>query len=147
MACGVGLFRIAMTAAIATLLILRMGRRKPIHQELRQQFQTSATAVTPTSTRLPKEIQEEVEDEEGAEIHITSVWDEHPHHADEQVEVEDDIAEGNTRNAVRDNDTGNLMEELVRSAWQNPTHDYDTLVPMEQLERHRHSTSKSDYRP
>jgi hypothetical protein len=132
-----------------------MGRKKSKTKELRPLQKSSSSAIQ--ATKSSTQIQEDVEEQE-AEIHITSMWDEHPYEeeeeeaADQSMEFQPgrgsaesfcDDAAGSPRNDEAD--SSDLMEDLVRSAWQNSTHDYDTLVPMEEAERHHRS--QSGYRP
>jgi putative Mg2+ transporter-C (MgtC) family protein len=132
-ACGVGLFRVATTAAITTIAILRLGRQKP---QARPQEPTaipsSLLEVVDTS-----EVYVEVDETNGmtpeheyAEIHDTSVWDEISNEVDSSRPVEpiphDEVQ------AIPTKRIDLQMQEVVRSAWINST---SVLVPVETMEQ------------
>jgi putative Mg2+ transporter-C (MgtC) family protein len=112
-ACGVGLLRVATTAALTTITILRLGRRKPRNRK-------SPGTVTKISSTLSEVISRaedhvEVDDDDEAEIHDTSDWDEH-HDEDQEEEI---LIPANKRFVLEEDPD---MEAVVISAWRNSTH-------------------------
>mmetsp|Transcript_38210 Transcript_38210/g.92927 ORF Transcript_38210/g.92927 Transcript_38210/m.92927 type:complete len:444 (-) Transcript_38210:1000-2331(-) len=103
-ACGVGLSRIATTAAITTLSILRLGRKKKRnedrhHHTSHEHNTTSSTSSTKlqvlTTTRDKVEEMNNMRSYDGvindhdvneAEIHLTSEWDENNQEEEEEEE-------------------------------------------------------------
>ncbi|KAL3923976.1 MAG: hypothetical protein SGILL_001326, partial [Bacillariaceae sp.] len=93
------------------------------------------TIAIPPSAQAQRDMDQDNDDQDH-EIHNTSEWDENPYEDDEpQMQATDD-------------DETELMEEVVRSAWQNSTSYQDTLVPIEQSELQRRPSSRpSNFRP
>mmetsp|Transcript_7087 Transcript_7087/g.20872 ORF Transcript_7087/g.20872 Transcript_7087/m.20872 type:complete len:619 (-) Transcript_7087:91-1947(-) len=114
-ACGVGLFRIATAAAMTTIMILRLGRVKPTTgKKIRSAAKRASTSMSSSSTssstsssssapldasvsasgtgtsneadQIDTDLAACVERDD-AEIHDTSVWDEH--HADHLEHIEE----------------------------------------------------------
>lgn len=86
-ACGVGLLRVATTAAFSTIFILRMGRKKKkkfpmIDYQQQQQRRMSTLANnrgrSPTRRNTKGDINDDGDD--FAEIHEITDWDAHHHH-------------------------------------------------------------------
>jgi uncharacterized membrane protein YhiD involved in acid resistance len=107
-ACGVGLFRIATTAALATISILRLGRSKPKNR-------------TPVINSKFEDYVEE-DDDDNAETHDTTDWDENvseePPPATPTVEMTLPKVE---ERVVTDYNSDIEMEHVVTSAWRNTT--------------------------
>lgn len=209
-ACGVGLLRVATTAALTTILILRMGRKtkKPFLEnnydvEWQQHQQRDRSKLIDNVDRSPalENPNDDVDDHEdyGAEIHVTTHWDEH-HDNEDEDEAESFEKKTSSRGSeipqVQDSrlnseaalpkqqeeaieqetsfplianlnstifgdqftDPSDLMEEIVRSAWQNDNKTVNALVNLlvkqcgdSKFERNSRdddsSSSKSDYLP
>jgi hypothetical protein len=85
--CGTGLLRVATTAALTTIFILRMGRKKKEHpvidnrtvqQQQQQRHRSSLLSNNGTNPALMNS-NSDVDDYgyANAEIHVTTHWDEH----------------------------------------------------------------------
>ena len=177
-ACGVGLLRVATTAALTTIFILRMGRKtkKPFLENnydvewQQNQQQRNRLNLVNNGDRSPEleNSNDDVDDHEdyGAEIHVTTHWDEHHDGEDEADSFdkktsprESEISQAqdsrlNSEAALKQQeqateqeasfpmitnlnstifgdkfkDPADLMEEIVRSAWQNDNKTVNALV-------------------
>jgi MFS superfamily sulfate permease-like transporter len=112
-ACGVGLSRIATTAAITTLVILRLGRKKQINRQHNQNQDAAMLSSSPglqvivgAEDHLDEdEVLNQTEHHEAnnaddidSEIHLTGVWDEHHHSISSSPEQQfEDTAEQQQR--------------------------------------------------
>jgi putative Mg2+ transporter-C (MgtC) family protein len=134
-ACGVGLFGIATTASLTTIVILRWGRIKPPNHKTT----TKATSAVPRSNTLLSKVLEKVgemsaaedtasemtmveEEEEDdhddyAEIHDTSDWDEQPNIQKNSTESQQSVP--TKQRMTFDGDHG--MQVVVEKAWKNYT--------------------------
>ncbi len=167
-ACGVGLLRVATTAAFTTIFILRMGRKKKKYLvnnydiERRQQQERNRLKMIGLDERSPV-LQNSSKDYAGgdddddhddfsAEIHVTTHWDEHHDHDLNEVGSEnyrrhsEDVPQQHEQTPNEEasnplianlnrtifgdpsNDPSGLMEEIVRSAWQNDNKTVSALV-------------------
>jgi hypothetical protein len=181
--CGVGLLRIATTAAFATIFILRMGRKNPNTVDHQKQRSILRSEYNEDDDNDDKDI--------NAEIHMTGVWDEHPHHHEskkyDKKTYLQQLEEPNQKESKRNNrvttsaettnqldsstqnnrlfgtssvsnsnssqsssgdeivpqsidtlkDPSELMEEVVRSAWQNDNKTKSHLADLEPVEQQR----------
>lgn len=132
-ACGTGLHRIATAAALTTVCILRMGRAKPKVKEAVKSDQVEVPSLTNKVVHgdlAIEEVEEEEEEDQDhyAEIHDTSVWDEHPDTLqglidEKSIEVNpqiEDVEQKLVSEAIaveEDHD----MEDMVIKAWSNST--------------------------
>jgi putative Mg2+ transporter-C (MgtC) family protein len=131
-ACGVGLFRVATTAAITTIAILRLGRQKPQARPHEPAAIPSSLLEVVNASEVYVEVDETNEltpEHEYAEIHDTSVWDE-INEVDSSRPVEpiphDEVQ------AIPTKRIDLQMQEVVQSAWRNST---SVLVPVETMEQ------------
>jgi uncharacterized membrane protein YhiD involved in acid resistance len=130
-ACGVGLFRIAFTASLATISILRLGRVKPKNR-------------TPVINAHAEDYVEGDDDENNnqgeadfaAETHDTTDWDENVPEEPPEVEVIRPKVEEPEEWVTSDYDSDIEMEQVVTSAWRN-TSDHtlqaDTLAQFQNV--------------
>jgi putative Mg2+ transporter-C (MgtC) family protein len=125
-ACGVGLFRIATTAVLTTIGILRLGRSEPKHRkktksttavsEVLEKVDEMSAAKDPAAEMMMEE--EEEEEDDYAEIHDTSVWDEQPNIQKNSTESQQPPVPRKQR-MTYDGDHG--MQVVVEKAWRNNT--------------------------
>lgn len=131
-ACGVGLLRVATTAAFTTISILRLGRQKPRYRsDPVPATDAPTTLASETTTSKTEDLVEVVDDDRDddnlAEIHDTSVWDEHPadtpsvqHIPQNHSEVQAILQVSKRKQIVLEDDPE--MEEVVLNVWKNSTH-------------------------
>ena len=172
-ACGVGLLRVATTAAFTTIAILRMGRKKKkkiyvnrYRSEGRQQKnQRNRLKLNDADIDSPFEGNssgDDYIDDFSAEVHETSDWDEHHEHESDEIlkkilsirsepsgsnfeasqeqaretetnqEQSYELIENLNSTVINDQfkDPSDLMEEIVRSAWQNDNSNVTALVDL-----------------
>jgi hypothetical protein len=93
-ACGVGLLRVATTAAFSTVVILRLGRKKKkrisvidYHTIQQQQRNRSSRLGKNGGNPIRRKSDVNVDDDGDidAEIHVTTHWDEHHEHEPDEV--------------------------------------------------------------
>ena len=176
-ACGVGLLRVATTAAFTTIAILRMGRKKKkkifvnnYRSERQQQQQRNRLKLNERGIHNPltrNSSGDDYVDDFSAEVHETSHWDEHhDHETDEDINetasISSEVPKGtpyanfdtlqkeqareieigqeqsyewieNLNSTVINDqfkDPSDLMDEIVRSAWQNDSSNVTALVDL-----------------
>ena len=189
-ACGVGLLRVATTAAFTTIAILRMGRKKKkkifvnnYRSERQQQQQRNQLKLNERGSHNPitrNSRSDDYVDDFSAEVHETSDWDEHHDHEPDEViketlSISSEVLEAtphanfealqkeqareieinqeqshawieNLNSTVINDqfkDPSDLMEEIVRSAWQNDSSNVTALVD---LVLNRVEQSNGDYK-
>lgn len=143
-ACGVGLTRVATTAAIATIFILRLGRQKPKHRTPPSLVVTKTRPLAESLSRYEDRVEDDDEDDHFAEIHDTSVWDEHnhedpqedsvqhiPHPPLEKSKAEEEFLIAAETKFDLEEDDG--MGEVFRAAWRNSTHQDQHTETIEQF--------------
>jgi putative Mg2+ transporter-C (MgtC) family protein len=139
-ACGVGLYAVATTTAVTTILILRLGRIKPKSHPSSNAEPTSTqkqdikrsglAAETKTGrTSVPEEEENNFDDDEHyAETHDTSDWDEHPDQEEEEEEEQ--------------------RESLIRvPGYLDSLSQVSPVLPSESSRRSPHAPRKSSRRP
>lgn len=151
-ACGVGLFRVATTAALTTITILRLGRRKPKNQSKigkvreeseKQQPNAKSSFLEQMRATSDGSNEEDFENEPSdyfAEVHDTSVWDEH--HEDEHNEpFKDETYHDKQQNVAHFENTSeevkdllaqrtDQMSQIVEEAWRQN----ESSLPTEAME-------------
>jgi uncharacterized membrane protein YhiD involved in acid resistance len=140
-ACGVGLSMIATVSACTTLAILRLGRKKNKHQT-----STTTTDLSSSSSRRLLELRATAEDHVdaddddniNAEIHLTSVWDEHHQSVssmasfeEENMNVVDSSLEVGTRQQHQ-KDQNDSKKETVFDEHENPSQLLDAAATASQ---------------
>jgi putative Mg2+ transporter-C (MgtC) family protein len=134
-ACGVGLFRIATTASLATISILRLGRGKP-------KIRTPAMVNTNAEDYVEGDDDDNSHQGEAdfaAETHDTTDWDENI--SEEPPEVEVILPKVQEQPEKWDDyDSDIEMEQVVTSAWRNATDhtlQADTLAQFQNISGNR----------
>ncbi len=132
-ACGVGLFRIATTASLATISILRLGRAKP--KTRISVINTNAEDYVEGDDDFDNNNQGEADF--AAETHDTTDWDENvPEEEPLEVEVILPKVEQPEELVTHDYDSDIEIEEVVTSAWRNAsdhTLQADTLAQFQNV--------------
>jgi len=120
-ACGVGLFRIATTAAVATVTILRLGRRKPNAAPQQQKAAASSFAHAEEDDEDTFDYsQRQTLEDHYADTHDTSDWDEKQDEDVESPNVEFFSKRHEEQQPIvvtEDAAIGNMVER----AWRNST--------------------------
>jgi putative Mg2+ transporter-C (MgtC) family protein len=132
-ACGVGLFRIATTASLATISILRLGRAKP--KTRISVINTNAKDYVEGDDNFDNNNQGEADF--AAETHDTTDWDENvPEEEPLEVEVILPKVEQPEELVTNDYDSDIEIEQVVTSAWRNAsdhTLQADTLAQFQNV--------------
>lgn len=161
-ACGTGLHRVATAAAFSTIFILRLGRMGRFKPKVGNESSLHVNRSLPNQRHLQVQVDKSKEEEDEAEdqyaeIHDTSIWDEHPDAVRELIDNPEKkvlLGENTETKATLENerqiseliavDHDRDVEDLVVEAWNSTKQE---ILYSAKLHFNSNKSNRSNYIP